>query len=179
MAPSTESKNAFVASTSSRTSHSSCSNSTEKGIMTPPPCSLIHVWILTSHLFFLRIKSFFERLTRYTIGFVVISLPSFSLIIRTSGVVHSPLRMGRLLVSISSTLSMVEMKSALSFMVGFFLTSNFSCSTAFFKYCMSLAHSSAWMVSRSRTGSTESSTWMTSSESNARTTWKMPSTAEM
>ena len=34
--------------------------------------STTYLWILGSHLFFLRIKSFMVRLTRYTVGLVVI-----------------------------------------------------------------------------------------------------------
>eukprot|EP01139_Manchomonas_bermudensis_P014407 Amastigsp_a508459_1135.p2 type:complete len:208 gc:universal Amastigsp_a508459_1135:291-914(+) len=44
---------------------------------------------------------------------------------------------------------------------------------------MSLARSSPRIVSRSRTGSTESCTCVIASSSKARTTWKMPSTSEM
>mmetsp|Transcript_14098 Transcript_14098/g.34765 ORF Transcript_14098/g.34765 Transcript_14098/m.34765 type:complete len:215 (-) Transcript_14098:9-653(-) len=44
---------------------------------------------------------------------------------------------------------------------------------------MSLSRSSEWMISRSATGSTRSSTWITSASSNALHTWKMPSTEEM
>lgn len=42
---------------------------------------------------------------------------------------------------------------------------------------MSLSRSSFWMISMSRIGLTSPSTWMTSASSNARTTWKMASTA--
>ena len=138
--------------------------------MTPPPWLFIHSWIFTSHLLRLRTKSFLVRFTRYTMGFVVMSCGSFSFIISTSGVVHVPPRMGRSEPSIVSTLSMVSTNKPLSFIVGFFFTSSFSWSTARRKYSMSLAQSSCWMVSRSRTGSTLSSTWITSSLSNARTT---------
>ena len=44
-------------------------------------------------------------------------------------------------------------------------------SICFVTYAKSFLQSSDWIVSRSRTGSMESSTWMTSSLSNARTQW--------
>lgn len=50
-------------------------------------------------------------------------------------------------------------------------------SNCFCTHSMSLRRSSVWMISMSRIGSTSPSTWMTSASSNARTTWKMPSTA--
>ena len=45
-------------------SKSSCSYSTEKGMDVPPPCSLTHSAIFGSHLLFLAMKFFFERLMR-------------------------------------------------------------------------------------------------------------------
>jgi hypothetical protein len=45
-------------------SSSSCSNSTENGIVTPPPDAAIASPIFGSHLFFLRRKSFLLRLMR-------------------------------------------------------------------------------------------------------------------
>lgn len=50
-------------------------------------------------------------------------------------------------------------------------------SRRFSTHSMSLRRSSVEMVSMSRTGSTSPSTCVTSASSNARTTWKMPSTA--
>ena len=49
---------------SSGVSCSSDSKAPEKGMMVPPPCALTHSWIFTSHLFFLRAKSFFVRLIK-------------------------------------------------------------------------------------------------------------------
>ena len=48
-----------------------------------PPRTWIQAWILASHLFFLRMKSAADRLTRYTTGLVVIRLSSFSRISST------------------------------------------------------------------------------------------------
>jgi hypothetical protein len=53
----------------------------------------------------------------------------------------------------------------------------FILSIVFSTHSISLSLSSVWMISMSRIGSTSPSTWMTSASSNARTTWKMPSTA--
>lgn len=53
----------------------------------------------------------------------------------------------------------------------------FNPSRYFSTHSISLSLSSVWIISISRRGLTSPSTWMTSESSNARTTWKMPSTA--
>lgn len=47
------------------------SNSAEKGIIGPPPCSFIQALILGNHLFFLILNSSSPMLTKYTIGLAV------------------------------------------------------------------------------------------------------------
>jgi hypothetical protein len=53
----------------------------------------------------------------------------------------------------------------------------FKFSRAFWTHSMSLSLNSVEMISISRHGSTSPTTWVTSASSNARTTWKIPSTA--
>ena len=58
-----------------------------------------------------------------------------------------------------------------------FLDNFFNLSISFSTHSISFNRSSVEMICISRNGSTSPSTWMTSASSNARTHWKIPSTA--
>mmetsp|Transcript_17377 Transcript_17377/g.34898 ORF Transcript_17377/g.34898 Transcript_17377/m.34898 type:complete len:215 (+) Transcript_17377:523-1167(+) len=150
----------------------------------PPPCVFTQSPILPSHLFLFLTKSRLLRLMTYMMGLVVMRA-NFSLMISTSTFVNSPVLTALLAVSSARTFSRAVAKfsgkvtSAERPRPLAFLMALRSSSSVFVSDARSLRHSSDWMVSRSRMGSTESSTCTISSLSKALRTWKMPSTAAM
>mmetsp|Transcript_27070 Transcript_27070/g.80288 ORF Transcript_27070/g.80288 Transcript_27070/m.80288 type:complete len:214 (+) Transcript_27070:708-1349(+) len=147
-----------------------------KGMTRSSPRALTHSMTLGRNLFFWRRMSFSDMFTRYTAGFAVSSW--YSLRMSMSLALHSPYLTSLSDSSHSLSFSAVASSSSCSFFSP--RLRHFSiASIAFFTFSRSLRRSSLWMISRSATGSTRSSTWMTSASSKPRHTWKMPSTAEM
>mmetsp|Transcript_10567 Transcript_10567/g.35030 ORF Transcript_10567/g.35030 Transcript_10567/m.35030 type:complete len:232 (-) Transcript_10567:395-1090(-) len=160
-----------------RSAESSSSNSTEKGSAKPPPLESIHALIKGKYLLPPLTKAFRLMLIKKIMGFVVMHSGMSSLIFSISLAFQIARPSGLFSASKASARSMTVKKSGGSFIVGFFLTSFSRRARCAETYAASFLQSSLVIVSKSRTGSTVSSTCVTSAESNARTTWKRPSTA--
>mmetsp|Transcript_12130 Transcript_12130/g.35043 ORF Transcript_12130/g.35043 Transcript_12130/m.35043 type:complete len:283 (-) Transcript_12130:91-939(-) len=162
-------------------STSLASSAAEYGIMlSPGRFSSIHALSFGSHLFFLRKKSFSDMLTRWRAVLEVSRQHSLSTSI--SLVLHAPKRASFSLTN-SRILFMISSRSFFSLALPSLFTSFSSGSISFSSAATSFSRSSSRMISRSRTGSTESSTCVAMSpsavSSKVRTTWKMASVAEM
>lgn len=133
----------------------------------------IHYLIFFNHLFFLFKKSSSDKLTKYTTDLAVIKRWVLSRIIYFT--CHSPFLTHFPFSSISLAFIKISIYYFASLLFVLFICLSRS-SILFVVYYRSFKISSLEIIYRSRTGFTSASVWVTSSSSNARTTWNIPST---